>query len=425
MRRLIFTISTLALLGAGLTATAQKKEPKVLFIGIDGLRYDALKQANTPNMDQLAQNGLYTYDSWHCGITSSGPSWSSMMTGVWEQKHKVTSNSYNNADFATFPYFPTRAKECDPNLKAVEIITWDPMNDPTNSNNTAGYVYNSGFNQSIDAGTYGQGAVTAAAKIQLQDADLDILFIHYDECDAAGHGSGFSPTNPAYMNAVQQVDKEIGEVVAALKARANYANEDWMILLTTDHGGVGTGHGGNTNTERHIWWMASGDNIPNMEITGDDPGSYQMATNPVDTTKLKATPVLTDIAVTALAHVLKYNATSTCSDPETNPKWQLDGKSWMPKTTSSYVLANPNASIDFGIYPNPNNGDFKVAFRGVKGDIAINVVNVSGQTVFNNKTVANDGLTVVPVSLSAMPKGVYFLEVSHEGKTASRKVVLQ
>lgn len=425
MRRLIFTISTLALLGAGLKATAQQKEPKVLFIGIDGVRYDALKQANTPNIDDLSKNGLFTYDSWHCGITSSGASWSSMMTGVWEQKHKVTSNSYNNADFATYPYFPNRAKECDPSLKAVEIITWDPMNDPTNSNNGAGYVYNSGFDQSIDAGTHSQGAVTAATKIQMQDADLDILFIHYDEVDATGHGSGFDPNNPAYINVIQQVDKEIGEVVAALKARPTYAQEDWMILLTTDHGGVGTGHGGNTNTERHIWWIASGDNVPNMEITGDDPGSYQMSSNPVDATKLKATPVLTDIAVTALAHVLKYNTTSTCSDPETNPNWKLDGKSWLPKTTSSYVLADHNATVDFGIYPNPNNGDFKVAFRDMKGDISIAVMNVSGQTVFNNNIVAENGLTVVPVSLSTMPKGVYFLEVSNDGNTTTRKVVLQ
>lgn len=425
MRRLIFTISTLALLGAGLKATAQQKEPKVLFIGIDGVRYDALKQANTPNIDDLSKNGLFTYDSWHCGITSSGASWSSMMTGVWEQKHKVTSNSYNNADFATYPYFPNRAKECDPSLKAVEIITWDPMNDPTNSNNGAGYVYNSGFDQSIDAGTHSQGAVTAATKIQMKDADLDILFIHYDEVDATGHGSGFDPNNPAYINAIQQVDKEIGEVVAALKARPTYAQEDWMILLTTDHGGVGTGHGGNTNTERHIWWIASGDNVPNMEITGDDPGSYQMSSNPVDATKLKATPVLTDIAVTALAHVLKFNTTSTCSDPESNPNWKLDGKSWLPKTTSSYVLADHNATVDFGIYPNPNNGDFKVAFRDMKGDISIAVMNVSGQTVFNNNTVAENGLTVVPVSLSTMPKGVYFLEVSYDGNTTNRKVVLQ
>lgn len=424
MKRLIFTICTLALAASNMTAIAQK-EPKVLFIGIDGVRYDALQQANTPNIDALAQNGIYTYDSWHCGITSSGPSWSNMMTGVWESKHKVTGNSYNNADYNNFPYFPARAKECIPTLKAVQIITWDPMNDPTNSNNSAGFVYNSGFNQSIDAGSHGQGAVTAAAKIQLQDADLDILFIHYDETDATGHGSGFNPNNAAYMNAIQDVDKQIGEVMTALKARPTYNQEDWVVMLTTDHGGVGTTHGGNSNTERHIWWIASGDALPKMEITGPDPGSYQMPNNPMDADKLKATPVLTDIAVTALGHILKNHTNSTCSDPETNPAWNLDGKSWIPKATSSYVLANHNSEVDFGIYPNPNNGDFKVALRNVKGDISVKVLSATGQLVYNNTTPAAASLTVIPVNLSSLPQGMYILEVNNGGKTATRKVVKQ
>ena len=35
---------------------------KVLFIGIDGCRSDALEAANTPNIDQLIENGLYIND---------------------------------------------------------------------------------------------------------------------------------------------------------------------------------------------------------------------------------------------------------------------------------------------------------------------------------------------------------------------------
>jgi len=136
------------LIGSTLSLSAQTgtvKKPKVLFIGIDGVRSDALQQANTPNIDTLMAHGLYTFDSWHCGATSSGASWSTMMTGVWEAKHQVTNNSYTNPNYANYPYFPKRAKECLPNLKAVQIITWDPMNDPTNSNNSAGFVFNSGL----------------------------------------------------------------------------------------------------------------------------------------------------------------------------------------------------------------------------------------------------------------------------------------
>lgn len=421
------------LIGSTVTVSAQTgtpKKPKVLFIGIDGVRADALLQANTPNIDTLMAHGLYTFDSWHCGATSSGASWSTMMTGVWEAKHQVTNNSYTNPNYANYPYFPKRAKECLPNLKAVQIITWDPMNDPTNSNNSAGFVFNSGFNQSIDAGTHGQGAVTAAAKIQLNDPNLDILFIHYDECDAAGHSSGFNPANPQYMNAIQTVDAEIGEVIAKLYQRPTYNQEDWLILLTTDHGGIGTTHGGQSNTERHIWWVASGPSVPHLQITGPDPGSYYMPTNPVDTTLLNNTPVLTDIAVTALAHIMKGSA---CENPETNPAWNLDGKSWLlPVTDTTDTTGNPtyvedvrNAAIEFGIFPNPNNGVFKVAFKDVAGKIDIRIQNMNGVAVQSKTTQGTAGLTVVPFDLTALPRGIYFMHVMNNGKQTVRKIVLQ
>ena len=78
---------TLALSAALFGLNAQMKERKVLFIGIDGLRSDALQAAATPHMDSLFQTGISTYDSWHLGVTSSGPSRSSMLTGVWLITH--------------------------------------------------------------------------------------------------------------------------------------------------------------------------------------------------------------------------------------------------------------------------------------------------------------------------------------------------
>lgn len=424
----IFTIAgSILMLCASISASAQQtaRKPKVLFIGIDGVRSDALKQGNTPNIDTLMAHGLYTFDSWHCGQTSSGASWSTMMTGVWEAKHRVTNNSYTNPNYANYPYFPKRAKECLPNLKAVQIITWDPMNDPTNSNNSAGYVFNSGFNQSIDAGSHGQGAVTAAARIQLADPNLDILFIHYDETDATGHSSGFNPSNAQYMNAIQDVDRQVGQVLEKLYQRPTYNQEDWLVLLTTDHGGIGTTHGGQSNTERHIWWIASGPSVPHLEITGPDPGSYYMPSNPVDSQMLKHTPVLPDIAVTALAHIIKG---SSCSSPESNPLWNLDGKSWLVTDTTggpTYVEELQHAAIEVGIFPNPNSGAFKAAFKDLKGDIKVQIVSMTGSVVMHKEEKANGSLTVIPFDLTTLSKGIYMMQVRNGDRQVTRKIVLQ
>ncbi len=411
---------TLALSATLFGLNAQMKERKVLFIGIDGLRSDALQAAATPHMDSLFQTGISTYDSWHLGVTSSGPSWSSMLTGVWEAKHGITNNSYSGANFANYPYFPHLIKDVDPSAKAVQIITWNQMDDA--SKNTGGYVTNAKWDLAIDAGTHGQGLVTAAAKIQLNDPDLDVLFIHYDECDAAGHATGFTTNSPTYMNATQQVDTEIGEVIDALKKRPNYANEDWLVLSTTDHGGQGYSHGGQSDNERHIWWYATSSQgtLTPHQITATDPGSYQMSSNPVDAAKLATTPVLTDIAVTAIDWILPFDK------PDNHPVWDLDGKSWLPDsvsvvdTSSSVGQKEFQYANSFVVFPNPSAGTFYLkneTFGNVPSKVR--VLNLAGVVVF-------EGIMdrpVYPVETEGWSKGIYLLQASSELGITTKKII--
>lgn len=395
-----------------MTAAQSQTERKVLFIGIDGVRFDALQQANTPIMDSLMNTGLYTYDSWHLGITSSGPSWSTMLTGVWEQKHGVTNNSYTNANYNNYPYIPTRAKEVDPNLKCVQIITWNPQDDVANG----GYVFNSGWDLSIDAGNHSQGLVTAGAQIQLLDPDLDFLFLHYDQTDATGHSSGFTGTNPAYINAIENVDGEIGMVMNYLRARPNYANEDWLVLCTTDHGGIGLGHGGNTNTERHIWWWASGPSVPNMQITAGDPGSYQLGT--LDPALVDDCPVLADIAVTALHHLIYDDGDPTVSHPD----WDLDGKSWL--AASTYVEEIDGQEFEFQIYPNPNEGQFTAVYERTSDDVSYEIMDMTGKIVESN-TITSGGMgeSRIEFDITDLETGMYMLRIQDGDRVSTRRIL--
>ena len=104
------------------------------------------------------------------------------------------------------------------------------------------------------------------AVAELGVEDLTALFVHFDDVDHAGHGSGFGPNNSNYISAIETVDAAIGELVVALKNRPNYNKEDWMVIVSTDHGGIGTSHGGDTEEERTIFMIVSGGNIPKKEI---------------------------------------------------------------------------------------------------------------------------------------------------------------
>ena len=87
---------------------------KLLFIGIDGCRPDALTQAETPNMDELINAGIYINDAL-CSIngqpTVSGPGWSTMITGVWYDKHGVSDNSFIGSNFDEYPPFNVLLEE--------------------------------------------------------------------------------------------------------------------------------------------------------------------------------------------------------------------------------------------------------------------------------------------------------------------------
>lgn len=228
---------------------------KVLIIGIDGCRPDALTQASTPNIDALIANSTYSLDARCLFTTSSGPGWTSMLSGVWQDKHAVTDNSYSNPNFAAYPHFFKRVEEANSDNRTVSIVQWNPINNHMASLD-ADVIINSDTDE--DAKN--------AVKTELATNDPTILFLQLSNVDFAGHGTGFSPSNPNYMSAIETVDTQVGSIISILKNRDNYDNENWLILLSTDHGGLGTSHGGPSEEERTIFVIASGDKIPNKEI---------------------------------------------------------------------------------------------------------------------------------------------------------------
>jgi len=239
-------------------AVFSQNTKKVLIIGIDGCRSDALIQANTPNLDTLISNGVYSPDALNDDITISGPGWSAILCGVWSPKHWVTGNDFTVNNYATYPPLFKRAEDYDSALNTVSICHWAPIND---------YIVQSHADDAINVST--DVAVSTQAVGFLNSDDPDIMFLHYDDVDHAGHSYGFSPAVTQYITAIETVDFLIGTVLAEIELRPTYATEDWLILVSTDHGGVGTSHGGTSLEHQHVFVIASGDNVPTTVIEKD------------------------------------------------------------------------------------------------------------------------------------------------------------
>src|SRR5690606_11358928 len=71
----------------------------------------------------------------------------------------------------------------------------------------------------------------AAQAIAEKAPDLSWVYLQYT--DDMGHKYGDSPE---YLSAIQHMDKRIGKIWKAVKDRENKFNEEWLIIVTTDHG---------------------------------------------------------------------------------------------------------------------------------------------------------------------------------------------
>jgi len=233
-----------------------------LVIGVDGLRPDAVKVAYTPNLDALIANGAVSYDAYAGGelgkstqqATSSGPSWSSILTGVWIDKHNVPDNSFKNPNYAKYPHFFKQIKEKKPTAYLSSIVHWKPINQFILSD--ADYE---------DSGN--DAAVALKAVFHLGKNDPDVLFLHFDDVDGAGHSFGYGPEIQDYLAVVSKTDTLIGQVLRKIEGRPRAKYEDWLIIVVSDHGGIMTGHGGQTPEERFVFLLASGGATLKEEIS--------------------------------------------------------------------------------------------------------------------------------------------------------------
>lgn len=87
----------------------------------------------------------------------------------------------------------------------------------------------------------------------------------------------------------------------------------------------------------------------------------------------------------------------------------------------SYSESIDESDIRFGIYPNPNNGNFVISCNNINYNKAIiDITNIVGQNVYSKKL---DNKTE-NLQLDFLRKGLYFVKLNIDGKTATKKIII-
>ena len=209
---------------------------KVLFIGIDGCRTDALIAAASPAIDSLMAHG---YVNLHCDrgpYTVSAPGWSTLLHGVYPDKHGVTSNDFTGREYGIYFDLFKYLRAANSEYSLATVSHWDNFLRITSNENYA---------QPVGSDV----EVKTQALYLLQSCTPDVLLLHFDDIDHTGHDSGFSPDHAAYIASIQVTGVHIAAIMEAIELREQNMGEEWMVIVVTDHGGVGTGHGDQDNED--------------------------------------------------------------------------------------------------------------------------------------------------------------------------------
>ncbi|MCH6235134.1 alkaline phosphatase family protein [Cognataquiflexum rubidum] len=249
------------------------KSRKVVLVILDGIPASVIEKVSTPNLDSITSYGGYAR-AWLGGEkggysetpTISAVGYNSMLTGTWVNKHNVKDN---NIQFPNYHYWSIfrHFKETYPQKTIAIYSTWLDNRTkllgeglPETSNLKLDYHFDgleldtvrfphdtlSQYIHEIDKLV----ASKAAEEISTKAPDLTWVYLQYT--DDMGHRYGNSPEMDA---AVQEADRQLGEIWKAIKEREKNNEEEYLLIVTTDHGRAAGGfhHGGQSDAEREIW----------------------------------------------------------------------------------------------------------------------------------------------------------------------------
>lgn len=221
------------------------KKRKVLLIGIDGATGEDMKKIMPPVISSILPNSKYSWQSRSDAPVSDAGTWKNIMTGI-ATIHNIQDSTFIVPESASehdavveYPSFIERLQATPKMRYSVAISPWQSLVDRL-------LLY---ADEPIAVNNDAAAADTAVKKIGISKADL--VVVNFNQVNQAGLKYGYSADVPEYKTAVTQVDTYIGKLLDALKARKTYANEEWLVVITSNHGGINKGFTSQTERERN------------------------------------------------------------------------------------------------------------------------------------------------------------------------------
>lgn len=282
----------------------------VLYIGLDGVTADALRKiaANSQNESSVQQffdassfdYGIYAGGNTELGdsvATWSAPGWTTLLTGYYSVDSSSVSYPYtsimgNPSSVQEYTQTFTGPNSIFNVAGTNHVMTyafgdWDilqaifnigkknasalPVSTVLTSNSYQDYTIN-------DSKIYSD---TLSNIINIKGNKSSLTFTYFGAADEAGHEYGYddSSLSTQYMLAVNTEIKYTAKLYKEIEARRE-SGENWMVIVTSDHGGTLSGNHGNRSWKEKQIFALINDNKTNLpkHINGQYQGQGAVAT---------------------------------------------------------------------------------------------------------------------------------------------------
>ena len=220
-----------------------------LVITIDGLRPDAVSKSNAPNIKSLIKEGSYTLQAQTVIPSRTLPAHTSLVTGLTPERDGMELNSWRPSMgyVNTETIFSISKKH---GLKTAMFVGKDKLEYLAKPGSVDHFESTGEAPASIEKISSHFSSYVKAEKPEL-------IFVHFPEPDITGHKAGWMTKD--YIKAFEGVDRAIGAILSSLREAGIY--DDTFIVITSDHGGHGKGHGSSSPDNMTIPWIAFGKEV--------------------------------------------------------------------------------------------------------------------------------------------------------------------
>lgn len=214
------------------TQPDQPRADKVLFIGVDGLTYDAMRRGVADK--SLANIGQLTATrAWTGGVTGAvtqqptlpAPGWATLLTGQWADQHGVRFSV--QGEVMKTPTLFQRVKSALPEARTAAAFNSTMLAGLVSGDRDAGYL------QALTDCAGVDDCVATQARDRITEG-YDVVVAQFGAPERVASESGFGG---AYDEAIRHADAAIGTLAQQIADRkADHPGENWLVVVASSHG---------------------------------------------------------------------------------------------------------------------------------------------------------------------------------------------